>query len=59
LRITRKLTRGEINEDDLLEFLEMCVAPQFWQWYQKKQAKRKKALGFKSKNEACVEGDSK
>jgi hypothetical protein len=34
--------RGEISEDDLLEFLEEFVEPQFWAWYLKK---REKAIG--------------
>ena len=29
--------RAEINEDDLLEFLETFVEPYFWPWYLKKR----------------------
>ena len=29
--------RGEIPEDDLLEFLERYIEPQFWPWLQKKE----------------------
>ena len=29
--------RGEINEDDLLDFLEKYIEPQFWSWFAKKQ----------------------
>jgi len=29
--------RAEINEEDLLEFLETYIEPQFWPWYQKKK----------------------
>jgi len=29
--------RGEIPPEDLLEFLENCVEPQFWPWYQNKR----------------------
>ncbi|MDI6904547.1 MAG: hypothetical protein QMD13_03515 [Candidatus Bathyarchaeia archaeon] len=28
--------RGEISEEDLLEFLETFVEPNFWPWYMKK-----------------------
>jgi len=31
--------RGEISEDDLLEFLETFVEPNFWPWIQKKRSK--------------------
>jgi len=34
--------RGEIREEDLLEFLETFVEPQFWPWYQKKKETAKK-----------------
>jgi len=27
--------RGEINEDDLLEFLETHIEPNFWPWLQR------------------------
>ena len=38
--------RGEINEDDLEEFLEKHVEPAFWKWWeQKKAAKRPKIAG--------------
>lgn len=30
--------RGEISEDDLLEFLERFVEPQFWGWVKEKEA---------------------
>jgi len=30
--------RGEISEDDLLEFLETYIEPYFWAWYTKKRA---------------------
>jgi len=29
--------RGEIHEDDLLEFLEEFVEPKFWPWIEKKK----------------------
>ena len=29
--------RGEISEDDLLEFLESYVEPNFWKWLEKKE----------------------
>lgn len=29
--------RAEIHEEDLLEFLETYIEPQFWPWYQKKK----------------------
>jgi hypothetical protein len=29
--------RGEISEDDLLEFLESYVEPNFWAWYLRKK----------------------
>jgi len=29
--------RAEINEEDLLEFLEKFIEPQFWPWYLKKK----------------------
>jgi len=29
--------RAEIDEEDLLEFLETYIEPQFWPWYQKKK----------------------
>jgi len=47
--------RGEISEDDLLEFLETYVEPQFWRWIRGKQVKQKETLSFKGRNEACVE----
>jgi hypothetical protein len=31
--------RGEINEKDLLEFLETYIEPNFWPWYQKNKQK--------------------
>jgi hypothetical protein len=35
--------RGEINEDELLEFLEEHLEPEFWAWYKKrKESKGKK-----------------
>lgn len=38
--------RGEINEDDLEEFLEKHVEPAFWKWWkQKEAAKRPKIEG--------------
>src|SRR4030067_2822216 len=30
--------RGEINEDDLEEFLEKHVEPAFWKWWRSKEA---------------------
>ena len=30
--------RGEISEDDLLEFLEKYVEPNFWNWLKEKEA---------------------
>jgi len=32
--------RGEISEDDLLEFFEDHVEPEFWRWWKKKQVSR-------------------
>lgn len=29
--------RGEISEDDLLEFLEQYIEPSFWPWLKEKQ----------------------
>jgi len=29
--------RGEIGEDDLLEFLERYVEPKFWPWFEEKK----------------------
>jgi len=31
--------RGEITEDDLLEFLETYIEPEFWPWLKMKQKK--------------------
>jgi len=31
--------RGEINENDLLEFLETHIEPNFWPWLKQKKAK--------------------
>jgi hypothetical protein len=33
--------RGEISENDLLEFLEEFIEPQFWPWLKEKQKLRK------------------
>lgn len=33
--------RGEINEDELLEFFETFVEPYFWAWLLKKQDRGK------------------
>jgi len=33
--------RGEISEDDLLNFLETWIEPNFWAWYREKQNLRK------------------
>jgi hypothetical protein len=30
--------RGEISEDDLLQFLEKFVEPQFWPWLKSKES---------------------
>lgn len=32
--------RGEISEEDLLEFLENYMEPIFWKWREQKQATR-------------------
>lgn len=32
--------RGEIHEDDLLEFLELHIEPNFWPWIKEKEAQR-------------------
>jgi len=32
--------RGEISEDDLLQFLEKFVEPQFWPWLKSKEGQR-------------------
>lgn len=32
--------RGEINEDDLLQFLERFVEPDFWSWIKTKEAEK-------------------
>ena len=29
--------KGVISEDELLEFWETCVEPQFWQWLQRRK----------------------
>ena len=34
--------RGEISEEDLLEFLEQYVEPKFWPWLKKKQKEKEK-----------------
>ena len=34
--------RGEIDEDNLLDFLENRIEPQFWLWCQEKQKGNKK-----------------
>jgi len=34
--------RGEISENDLLEFLEQHVEPNFWPWLKEKQKERPK-----------------
>ena len=31
--------RAEISEDDLLEFMETFIEPNFWPWHLKKQGK--------------------
>jgi antitoxin component of MazEF toxin-antitoxin module len=31
--------RGEISEDELLEFLELYVEPMFWKWIESKRKK--------------------
>jgi len=33
--------RGEINEDDLLEFLEKYIEPEFWPWLKTKEVAEK------------------
>jgi hypothetical protein len=33
--------RGEINEDDLAEFLEKHVEPAFWKWWRAKEAAKR------------------
>ena len=32
--------RGEINENDLLEFLETYIEPNFWPWIKSKQVQK-------------------
>jgi len=32
--------RGEINENDLLEFLETHIEPNFWPWLKQKKAEK-------------------
>lgn len=34
--------RGEIPPKDLLDFLESCVEPKFWAWYQKRKPTEEK-----------------
>jgi antitoxin component of MazEF toxin-antitoxin module len=34
--------RGEISEDDLLEFLETHIEPIFWEWLRKRNMEAKK-----------------
>ena len=29
--------RGEISEDDLLDFLETYIEPKFWSWFQRRK----------------------
>jgi hypothetical protein len=33
--------RGKISELDLLEFLETCIEPIFWEWWKNKQEGQK------------------
>lgn len=35
--------RGEIDEDDLLEFLERFIEPEFWPWLRKKETEKLEA----------------
>jgi len=35
--------RGEISEDDLLQFLEKFVEPQFWPWLKSKESQRRES----------------
>jgi len=39
--------RAEIHEEDLLEFLETYIEPQFWPWYQKKKQATKQGAEAK------------
>lgn len=39
--------RGEISEEDLLEFLERFVEPRFWLWYQEKQGVAQNSVSMK------------
>jgi len=34
--------RGEVNEDDLLDFLENNIEPVFWEWLKRKTEKSQK-----------------
>ena len=36
--------RGEIDENDLAEFLEKHVEPVFWKWWQQKEAARRPSI---------------
>jgi len=36
--------RGQITEDDLLEFLEVFLEPHFWPWLEQKQRENKALL---------------
>jgi len=33
--------RGEIDENDLLEFMERHIEPAFWKWWEQKEAMRR------------------
>lgn len=35
--------RAEISEDDLLEFLENYIEPEFWRWFTQKRKRQEKA----------------
>jgi antitoxin component of MazEF toxin-antitoxin module len=41
--------RGEISEDDLLEFLEIHIEPVFWKWLRKRRVKNETAAGVSDK----------
>lgn len=41
--------RGIIPENDLLEFLETKIEPEFWKWYQKKKKEIEERVNEKNK----------
>lgn len=46
-RIILSDPRGEIDAEDLLEFLESVIEPRFWEWWEKKKAVKAAHTGSK------------